>query len=114
MQAIFELLQHVASPWGVALGSVIALCTLIGRIVTTRYKTRAGIIAAETAQLVSRIEQDRLTLIATREQDRLDRAAEMELKLLTLQIERRPAEQELPPRRAPERPQISAPKAAAA
>jgi hypothetical protein len=39
---------------------------------------------------------------------------EAELKQLTLQMERRPAEQELPLRRTPERPQIAAPKTAAA
>jgi hypothetical protein len=81
---ISELLQSTASPSGVALGSVIAICTMTTRIVSTRYKTRAGIIAAETALLVSQSEQERLMLVTTREQDRLDRAAEAELKFAQL------------------------------
>lgn len=57
---ISKLLQSTASAWGVALGSVIAVCTMATRIVTTRYKTRADIIEAETARLVARNEQARL------------------------------------------------------
>ncbi|MFL6858829.1 MAG: hypothetical protein ACJ8EB_13095 [Allosphingosinicella sp.] len=57
---ISELLQSTASVWGFALGSVIAFCTMAARMVTTRYKTKAGIIDAETAQLIARNEQARL------------------------------------------------------
>jgi hypothetical protein len=81
---ILELLQSTASPWGLALGSVIAICTMTTRITVTRFKTRASIIEAETAQLLSQSEQERLMLITTREQDRLDRADEAELKFAQL------------------------------
>ena len=83
-----ELLQSAASLGGLSLALVITLCTMAGRIATVRYRTRAGIVEAETAQLVARSEEERLTFIATREQERLDRALDAELDFL-MQLTRR-------------------------
>jgi hypothetical protein len=92
---ILELLRTVASPEGVALGSLIAASAMITRIVTTRDKTKpavlheeAGILHEETAKLVALREQDRLDSITACEQARLDRVLNAQLDTIQEAIER--------------------------
>jgi hypothetical protein len=70
--ALVQLLSESPTLWSLSLAAVIALSGNIAWVLTSRYRHRASIIAAETLQK-----------IALREQNRLDRAVEAEVQFLS-------------------------------